>query len=631
MSSEFTFGDNSFWLVNFSKKKFMNLVVCDVTEHQIIQTLTLSRLHAQLEQTRGIRLFTHTQLVDWSRQGEIRLFNHPLGRTGDPSVQCSAICADPWSDFMEWIHDEYSVVTHRRCFSCWNLVWIGIFGKTGASRDSSHRLWKRSERWANPRLSAGVSQISTLRKWKSFLDELVWNRPVDPIFCRLSDVLVKSTVRCTCTLFFSCLPVVHSCSDFSWTWTIHISSAISSLKSFCTLVFIIMRKQNLRMVVELWYDDDNDRKSPETCCETYSERQRWEDVARVPFQVRELPLLGGWEIRGTPAGRRVSICGDPSDGTEESGDHPNAESHTVRLAGDTDHGTKLETGAKSAEQKWVRSVEIDGGRTRRKPRIGDSRCCMPCYSQEWVTIRQSLKKRGRRGCAFFWCTKVFFGIQKSSLGYKMFFSEYKKIVLLTFSEVKGSHQYLVVLDNLEGQKQQGWGSTVGDPKSSHKSSRKQQHKEAAKTTESTNNRNISTTTKSTKQKQHSKRSSKSSKRSSNSSKRSSKSSKRSSKGSTNSSKTAQTTAKAAKRNTFCKSSTSNSKRCTNSTNSNDDSKRSKRDTRAQKAGTEGLIGVFSWNFGFSFWDTGSFYNNWLLTFCEVNGELINYKIVFDIL
>ena len=36
-----------------------------------------------------------------------------------------------------------------------------------------------------------------------------------------------------------------------------------------------------------------------------------------------------------------------------SADHPNVESHTVRLVGDTDHWTKLETGAKSAEQKRV--------------------------------------------------------------------------------------------------------------------------------------------------------------------------------------------------------------------------------------------------------------------------------------
>ena len=61
-------------------------------------------------------------------------------------------------------------------------------------------------------------------------------------------------------------------------------------------------------------------------------------------------------------------------GAEESA---NVESHTVRLAGDTGHGTKLETGAKSAEQKWVRSVEADGGRERAENRgsaIRDAAC-----------------------------------------------------------------------------------------------------------------------------------------------------------------------------------------------------------------------------------------------------------------
>ena len=58
MSSEFTFGDKSDKLGIFHF--FMNLVDRDLTEYQITQTLTLSRLHAQLEQTKGIRLFTHT-------------------------------------------------------------------------------------------------------------------------------------------------------------------------------------------------------------------------------------------------------------------------------------------------------------------------------------------------------------------------------------------------------------------------------------------------------------------------------------------------------------------------------------------------------------------------------------------
>ena len=66
MSSEFAFGDNSDKLSIF--QIFMNLVDRDLTEYQFTQTLTLSRLHAQLEQTRGIRLF-----------------NHPLEQTSNPS------------------------------------------------------------------------------------------------------------------------------------------------------------------------------------------------------------------------------------------------------------------------------------------------------------------------------------------------------------------------------------------------------------------------------------------------------------------------------------------------------------------------------------------------------------------
>ena len=58
MSSEFTFGDNSEKSIFF--QIFMNFVDRDLTEHQITQTLTLSRLDAQLEQTRGIRLFNQT-------------------------------------------------------------------------------------------------------------------------------------------------------------------------------------------------------------------------------------------------------------------------------------------------------------------------------------------------------------------------------------------------------------------------------------------------------------------------------------------------------------------------------------------------------------------------------------------
>ena len=51
MSSEFTFGEISDRLRIFSF--FMNLVDRDLTEYQITQTLTLSRLHAQLDRTEG--------------------------------------------------------------------------------------------------------------------------------------------------------------------------------------------------------------------------------------------------------------------------------------------------------------------------------------------------------------------------------------------------------------------------------------------------------------------------------------------------------------------------------------------------------------------------------------------------
>ena len=124
MSSEFTFGDNSD-KSSFFKKCFMNLVDRDLTEHQITPTLTLSRLDALLEQTRRIRLFTHTQQVDWSRQGESDcLIKHGILRLLS-SVQCSSIRANLWSDVFEWIHDEYSQV-EKHAQTMLQLVKFGI-------------------------------------------------------------------------------------------------------------------------------------------------------------------------------------------------------------------------------------------------------------------------------------------------------------------------------------------------------------------------------------------------------------------------------------------------------------------------------------------------------------------------
>ena len=65
----------------------MNLVDRDLTEHQITQTLTLSRLHAQLEQTRE----SDCLITLWSKQ-VILPFN--------------AMRFVQIREFTEWIHDE---------------------------------------------------------------------------------------------------------------------------------------------------------------------------------------------------------------------------------------------------------------------------------------------------------------------------------------------------------------------------------------------------------------------------------------------------------------------------------------------------------------------------------------------
>ena len=139
-SSEFTFGDNSDML---SILKFlMNLVDRDLTEYQITQTLTLSRLHAQLEQTKGIRLFTHTQHVDWSRQGEsdclITIWSKQV------ILPFNAVRFERFRGLTSWngsmTNTAWLRSTHRRCFSCWNLVRVVYVGKpwrTGADREYS--------------------------------------------------------------------------------------------------------------------------------------------------------------------------------------------------------------------------------------------------------------------------------------------------------------------------------------------------------------------------------------------------------------------------------------------------------------------------------------------------------------
>ena len=85
MSSEFTFACK-FWRVLYFPIFLMNLVDRELTEYQITQTLTLSRLHAQLEQDKGNQT-VHTHATCWLEQTRgIRLFNHLLKQTGKPSV-----------------------------------------------------------------------------------------------------------------------------------------------------------------------------------------------------------------------------------------------------------------------------------------------------------------------------------------------------------------------------------------------------------------------------------------------------------------------------------------------------------------------------------------------------------------
>ena len=78
--------------------------------------------------------------------------------------------------------------------------------------------------------------------------------------------------------------------------------------------------------------------------------------------------------------------------------HPSVEPHTARFVGDTDHGTKLETGTMRCQtEAGSKFGESWWRKTHRKQRVEDSRCCKLCGSQEWVTIRQRFLKRGKRG------------------------------------------------------------------------------------------------------------------------------------------------------------------------------------------------------------------------------------------
>ena len=115
----------------------MNLVDHDLTEYQITQPLTLSYCTRKWSRQGESDCSHATRWLEQTR--EIRLFNHPLEQTGNPSVQGRAICANPWSDFMEWIHDEYSVV-EKHAQTMLQLLEFGMdweTWRTGADREYS--------------------------------------------------------------------------------------------------------------------------------------------------------------------------------------------------------------------------------------------------------------------------------------------------------------------------------------------------------------------------------------------------------------------------------------------------------------------------------------------------------------
>ena len=78
-------------------------------------------------------------------------------------------------------------------------------------------------------------------------------------------------------------------------------------------------------------------------------------------------------------------------GSDETSVLIRTSSHTLyALVGDTDHGTKFETGATSAKQKRARSLETAiGGKSTEDSGLHIPRCCKLCCIQEWLTIWQS--------------------------------------------------------------------------------------------------------------------------------------------------------------------------------------------------------------------------------------------------
>ena len=170
------------------------------------------------------------------------------------------------------------------------------------------------------------------------------------------------------------------------------------------------------------------------------------------------------------------------------------------------------------EVRDVLAKEVQSGpvETQSAPAVVRATCCRrhhPTNANIGSTRVQGVdgrpSVRHKRDAFFFGCTKksffgiqkikVIFWIQKSFWGSKMLLSGHQKIVLDIFASQRGLINCFIVIDILEGQKR---GSTVGDPKSSSKSSREQQHTKQEKQHKQTEQQKAQTTGKPARSKLH---------------------------------------------------------------------------------------------------------------------------------
>ena len=126
----------------------MNLGDRDLTGYLITQTLTLSRLHAHLEQailygacserTSAIKLITHAQRADLEQTRGIRLFNYPSGanrktlrsqRSGE-----SMALANVRAQLASLIGSGETAASETSLTSCSWMTMLSTIGRTGVQR-----------------------------------------------------------------------------------------------------------------------------------------------------------------------------------------------------------------------------------------------------------------------------------------------------------------------------------------------------------------------------------------------------------------------------------------------------------------------------------------------------------------